>query len=187
MRCEWADNDRERDYHDLEWGVPIHDDNRLFEYLTLEGAQAGLSWSTILAKREGYRTAFHGFDPIQTSKITASRIDELVLDPTIVRHRGKIESTVSNAQAILEVAANDGSFDSFIWAFVGGKPITRDPVPDPVLPSSTPLATAMSKALKKRGFKFVGPTTCYAFMQAAGLVNDHHPECFRYAEVAEMA
>ncbi|TWT99205.1 DNA-3-methyladenine glycosylase 1 [Botrimarina colliarenosi] len=183
-RCPWAEaSDAERDYHDTEWGVPVWDDQRLFEMLTLEGAQAGLSWSTILNKRDGYRRAFSEFDPAKVARYTATRIDKLVLDASIVRHRGKIESTVSNARAVLAVQEGEESLAGLLWSFVGGEPLQNRWRRMEDLPAETPTSKAMSKELKRRGFRFVGPTTCYAFMQAAGLVNDHLVGCFRCAEV----
>jgi len=188
VRCEWARTDPAMvAYHDDEWGVAEHDDHRLFELLTLEGAQAGLSWRTILAKREGYRRAFVGFDPTRVARFTAKRVDRLVEDPSIVRHRGKIESTVGNAAAVLGLQQEFGSLDAFLWDFAGGAP--RRPsyrrVAD--LPAATEESKAMSKDLKRRGFRFVGPTTVYAFMQAAGFVNDHTRDCFRWREVGGNA
>lgn len=184
-RCPWAEaSDAERAYHDTEWGVPVRgDDARLFEMLTLEGAQAGLSWSTILNKREGYRQAFSGFDPAKVARYTEKRVERLVADASIVRHRGKIESTVGNARAVLAVQEEVGSLSDYLWSFVEGEPITNRWKRMADVPAETPLSKQMSKDLKRRGFRFVGPTTCYAFMQAAGLVNDHLAGCFRYAEV----
>ena len=179
-RCPWAEaSDAERDYHDREWGVPSRDDRHLFEMLTLEGAQAGLSWSTILNKRDGYRRAFAEFDPAKVARFTAKRVERLVADPAIVRHRGKIESTVSNARAVLQVQAGEGSLSDFLWSFVDGEPVQNRWRQMDDVPAETPVSKAMSKELKRRGFRFVGPTTCYAFMQAAGLVNDHLVSCFR--------
>lgn len=181
--CRWAEHDEMRSYHDEEWGVPLHDDARLFELLTLEGAQAGLSWLIVLRRRDGYRAAFAGFDPEVVAGYTSGDVDRLVEDPGIVRHRGKIESVVSNAEALLEVRKQGTTLDEILWSFMGGNPVVRDwPIDDP-LPASTPAAAAMSRELKRRGFRFVGPTTCYALMQAAGLVNDHHPTCFRRDEL----
>jgi len=185
-RCEWATGGDPLiiAYHDEEWGVPSHDDRHLFESLTLEGAQAGLSWLTILRKREGYRTAFRRFDPNSVARFDRRRIERLLGDPGIVRNRLKIESTVNNSRQVLEVREAFGSFDVYIWQFVGGTPIVgrRRTLRD--LPSETPESKAMSKDLKRRGFRFVGPTVCYAFMQAAGLVNDHVTSCYRYRELA---
>jgi DNA-3-methyladenine glycosylase I len=168
-------------YHDDEWGVPSHDDAHLFEMLTLEGAQAGLSWSTILRKREGYRRAFANFDAAKVAKFTARDIEQLLRDESIVRNRGKIESTVNNARAILDVRREHGSFDTFIWSLAGDTPRINRWRSMSDLPAQTPESGAMSKALKQRGFRFVGPTTCYAFMQAVGMVNDHVTGCFRYS------
>jgi DNA-3-methyladenine glycosylase I len=168
-------------YHDDEWGVATHDDAALFELLTLEGAQAGLSWRTILNKREGYRVAFAGFDPARVAAFGERDVDRLLTDSGIVRHRGKIESTIGNAQRILEVQDDCGSFDAYVWSFVDGTPVvgTWEQLDD--LPSSTSVSAALSRDLKRRGFRFVGPTTVYAFMQAAGLVDDHVACCFRRA------
>ena len=182
-RCSWAEHDELREYHDVEWGVPVHDDARLFELLTLEGAQAGLSWLIVLRRRDGYRAAFAGFDPEVVADYSSGAVDRLIEDPGIIRHRGKIESVVSNAAALLEVRRQGTSLDEILWSFVGGSPaVCNWPIDDP-LPTSTPAAAAMSKELKRLGFRFVGPTTCYALMQAAGLVNDHHPTCFRRDEL----
>jgi DNA-3-methyladenine glycosylase I len=166
-------------YHDDEWGVPTHDDAELFELLTLEGAQAGLSWKTILDKRDGYRAAFAGFDPATVAAFDERVVDRLVLDPAIVRHRGKISSTVDNARALLAVREELGSFDAYVWSFVDGVPVVGSWRDGADLPSTSVAATALSKDLKRRGFRFVGPTTAYAFMQAAGLVDDHVASCFR--------
>jgi len=185
-RCEWADESDPVNltYHDEEWGVPSHDDRHLFELLTLEGAQAGLSWATILRKREGYRSAFEQFDPPRVARFNRAKIEGLLSDPSIVRNRLKIESTVNNAQRVLEVQKEFGSFSSYIWEFVGGAPIIgrRHTLSD--LPSETQESQAMSRDLKRRGFHFIGPTVCYAYMQAAGLVNDHVTSCFRYRELS---
>jgi DNA-3-methyladenine glycosylase I len=181
-RCAWAGSDPLNiAYHDLEWGRPEHDDARLFELITLEGAQAGLSWLTILRKREGYRKAFVGFDPQRVAGFDTQRIDQLVLNPAIVRHRGKIESTVNNARRILALWESGRSLDQTVWSFVDGETRQNNWKSMSELPSSTPASIAMSKALKKLGFRFVGETTCYAFMQAAGLVNDHLVSCPRHA------
>ncbi len=184
-RCEWAPVDDERylAYHDDEWGVPVHDDVRLFEMLTLEGAQAGLSWSTILRKREGYRQAFAGFDPERVAGFTPRTVERLMADPSIVRNRLKIESTVANARAVLRVQEEGGSLDALVWSFVGGGPkVNRFRRLDDI-PAETAESDAMSRDLKRRGFRFVGPTVCYAFMQACGLVNDHVTGCFRYRQL----
>ncbi len=167
-------------YHDTEWGVPTHDDAALFELLTLEGAQAGLSWRTILDKREGYRAAFAGFDAATVAGFTERDVERLLADAGIVRHRGKVESTINNARRVLEVQDELDSFDAYVWSFVDGAPIVGTWVQLGELPSSTPVSTALSKDLKRRGFRFVGPTTVYAFMQAAGLVDDHVVTCFRH-------
>ncbi len=171
-------------YHDEEWGVPIHDEHLHFEFLTLEGAQAGLSWETILRKRDGYRAAFAEFDPNRVARYSATQQLALMLDPAIVRNRLKIGSTVSNARAFLEVQGEFGSFDAYIWEFTGGRPIQNAWQDLAQLPAETAESRTMSRDLKKRGFRFVGPTICYAYMQAAGMVNDHVVDCFRYAEIA---
>jgi DNA-3-methyladenine glycosylase I len=183
-RCEWAyRSELEQSYHDNEWGVPIHDDRSLFEFLILEGAQAGLSWSTILKKREGYRKAFDNFDARKISKYSETDISRLLHDSEIIRNRLKISATVTNARAFLQLQKEAGSFDSYIWQFVNGKPIRNSWKKITDIPSSTPESDAMSKDLRKRGFKFVGTTICYAFMQAVGMVNDHVVDCFRYREL----
>jgi DNA-3-methyladenine glycosylase I len=171
-------------YHDEEWGVPVHEDRELFEFLVLEGAQAGLSWETILKKRENYRRAFEGFDPVRIARFEVDRVEALLLDAGIVRNRLKIESTVSNARAFLEVRREFGTFDAYIWGFVGGEPMVNRWRGLSEIPAKTEEAEAMSHDLKKRGFRFVGPTICYAFMQAVGMVNDHTVDCFRHAEIA---
>jgi DNA-3-methyladenine glycosylase I len=168
-------------YHDDEWGVPTHDDAALFELLTLEGAQAGLSWRTILHKRDGYRAAFAAFDPERVARFDDRDVERLVADPGIVRHRGKIESTITNARALVAVRDEVGSFDAHVWSFVDGEPVVGSWTDLADLPASTPQSTALSRDLKRRGFRFVGPTTVYAFMQAAGLVDDHVVGCFRHA------
>ncbi|MBI4081062.1 MAG: DNA-3-methyladenine glycosylase I [Candidatus Lambdaproteobacteria bacterium] len=183
-RCAWAGDDPLYvAYHDREWGVPVHDDRALFEFLVLEGAQAGLSWITILRKREGYRRAFAGFDPERVAAFDEARAATLLTDPALVRNRLKIASAIGNARRLLEVRREFGSFDGFIWRFIGGAPRrnawrSRDQVP-----AVTAEATAMSRELKRRGFRFVGPTICYAFMQAVGMVNDHTTDCFRHREI----
>ena len=186
-RCEWADGDDPlmTAYHDEEWGLPSHDDHHLFELLTLEGAQAGLSWKTILHKREGYRSAFRRFDPARVARFNAPKIEALLGNPAIVRNRLKVESTVNNARRIREVQKEFGTFDAYIWKFVDGVPIVarRRRLGD--LPAQTQESKAMSSDLKRRGFRFVGPTVCYSFMQAAGLVNDHVTSCFRYRELSK--
>lgn len=176
-RCSWATTPDSIRYHDEEWGRPVHDDRRLFELLVLEGAQAGLSWETILRKRENYRRAFLDFDPARVARMRQSTVERLLRDPGIVRNRAKVESTVSNAKAFVAVQREFGSFDAFIWRFVGGKPIVGRWRRRSQLPGSTPESEAMSKELRRRGFRFVGPTICYAFMQAVGLVNDHIIGC----------
>jgi len=187
-RCHWARNGGlDADYHDAEWGVPQHDDRRLFEFLILEGAQAGLSWSTILRKREAYRKAFAGFDPAKVARFDARRMRALLADEGIVRNRLKIESTVRNARAFLEVQATSGSFDTYVWSFVDGKPVRNAWKTSAQVPASTPVSDALSKDLKRRGFNFVGSTICYAFMQAVGMVNDHTVDCFRWKEVKRLA
>jgi DNA-3-methyladenine glycosylase I len=180
VRCAWATNELSIRYHDQEWGVPQHDERVLFEFLILEGAQAGLSWDTILRKRENYRAAFDGFDPAKISKYDRRRIQRLLRDEGIIRNRLKIASAIQNAKAFLAVQKEFGSFDGYIWQFVGGKPRVNAWKSGQRLPASTPESDAMSKDLKKRGFNFVGSTICYAFMQAMGMVNDHAVECFRY-------
>lgn len=171
-------------YHDEEWGAPSHDDRHLFELLTLEGAQAGLSWSTILRKREGYRRAFAGFDPKAVAGYTAADVERLLRDPGIVRNRLKVESTVANAARVLEVQEEVGGFDAYLWNFVDGQPVVGAWRTLAELPAETDLSREFSKHLKRRGFRFVGPTVCYAFMQAVGLVNDHTVDCFRFRELA---
>jgi len=175
-RCGWPKTTESIVYHDTEWGVPVHDDRVLFEFLTLEGAQAGLSWETILAKRENYRKAFAGFDPKKISKFSKQREKALMRDPGIVRNRLKIESTVTNAKAFLAVQKEFGSFDAYVWRFVGGKPVVNSGRKRQV---TTKESDALSKDLQKRGFRFVGSTIVYAFMQAVGMVDDHAPRCFR--------
>jgi DNA-3-methyladenine glycosylase I len=183
-RCAWAENNaRQTAYHDTEWGVPVHDDRRLFEFLILEGAQAGLSWDTILRKRESYRRAFARFDPRAVARFSKKETAMLIKDPGIVRNRLKIDSAVTNAAAFLAVQAEFGSFDRYIWQFVGGGPKRNRWRTMKEVPASTPESDAMSKDLKQRGFRFVGSTICYAFMQATGLVNDHLVTCFRHVEV----
>jgi len=183
-RCEWADkNELEQSYHDNEWGVAIHDDRRLFEFLVLEGAQAGLSWSTILRKREGYRRAFDNFDARKISKYSEKAVSRLLTNSEIIRNRLKINATITNARAFLQVQKEFGSFDRYIWQFVNGGPIQNSWRKMTDIPSSTPESDAMSKDLSKRGFKFVGTTICYAFMQAVGMVNDHVIDCFRHEEL----
>ena len=184
VRCSWAKNDLAIFYHDAEWGVPQHDDRVLFEFLILEGAQAGLSWDTILKKRENYRTAFDGFDPVKIARYDRRKLQALMRDAGIVRNRLKIASAVQNAKSFLAVQKEFGSFDQYIWQFVAGKPRRNAWKAGQKIPASTQESDAMSKDLKKRGFTFVGTTICYAFMQATGMVNDHAVECFRYRQVS---
>jgi DNA-3-methyladenine glycosylase I len=178
-RCAWPTKPLDIEYHDREWGVPVHDDRVFFEFLILEGAQAGLSWSTILAKRENYRRAFARFDPAKVAKFDKRKVSELLRDAGIVRHRQKIESAVSNARAFLKVQEEFGSFDAYVWRFVGGEPRVNAPRSSKQIPATSRESDALSKDLLERGFRFVGSTTCYAFMQATGLVNDHLVTCFR--------
>jgi DNA-3-methyladenine glycosylase I len=186
-RCEWCGTDSLYvEYHDTEWGVPAHDDRHLFEMLILEGAQAGLSWSTILGKRESYRRAFDGFDPKKVAKYTDKRIARLLENPGIVRNRLKVQSAVQNARAFLEVIGEFDSFDRYIWQFVGRRPIQNRWKQLKELPASTAESESMSEDLKRRGFNFVGPTICYAFMQAVGMVNDHIVGCYRYKEIKKL-
>ena len=182
-RCEWARNELAILYHDREWGVPQHDDRVLFEFLVLEGAQAGLSWDTILKKRESYRAAFSAFDPKKVSRYTQRKLDSLMRNQGIVRNRLKILSAVKNAKAFLKVQTDFGSFDRYVWQFVGGKPRMNARKSLSGVPSRTAESDALSKDMKRRGFNFVGSTICYAFMQAVGMVNDHAVTCFRYGEV----
>jgi len=184
VRCSWARNGLSISYHDREWGVPLHDDRALFEFLILEGAQAGLSWDTILKKRDNYRAAFDGFDPHKIARYNRRKVLALMRDEGIVRNRLKILSAVKNAKAFLAVQKEFGSFDRYVWQFVGGKPLVNS-WKSKNLPSRTAESNAMSKDLKKRGFNFVGSTICYAFMQATGMVNDHWVECFRYRQVGK--
>ena len=183
-RCSWPRTELDIEYHDHEWGVPEHDDRALFELLTLEGAQAGLSWSTILKKRPAYRDAFAGFDVSRVARFTPARVAKLLMNPGIVRNRLKIESTISNARAFLKVAEQEGSFDAYIWRFVGGKPLQSHRRSHEHIPATTEESDAMSADLRRRGFRFVGSTICYAFMQASGMVNDHTVDCFRYPELS---
>ena len=180
VRCAWASNELAVRYHDEEWGRPVHDDRVLFEFLILEGAQAGLSWNTILQKRVNYRKAFDGFDPARVARYDRRKLQQLLRDPGIVRNRLKVSSAVENAKAFLRVQEEFGSFDRYIWQFVGGKPIVNARKSLKQVPPSTTESDAMSKDLKKRGFKFVGSTICYAFMQAVGMVNDHVVNCHFY-------
>ncbi|WP_367025822.1 DNA-3-methyladenine glycosylase I [Methylococcus sp. ANG] len=184
-RCAWALRSPEETlYHDTEWGVPLHDDVKLFEYLVLDGAQAGLSWTTILKKREGYRAAFDGFDPERVARYDEAKIAALLADPGIVRNRLKIESAVRNAKAYLRIQEEFGSFDAYLWRFVDGTPVRNAWRELREVPASTPLSDALSRDLKQRGCNFVGSTICYAYLQAAGLVNDHLVDCFRWGEVS---
>ncbi len=176
-RCRWAQEEPNTTYHDEEWGVPVHDDKILFEFLILEGAQAGLSWTTILKRRKNYHKAFKNFDVKKVSKLTSKDVTRLMQDEGIIRNRLKIESTISNAKAFLEVQKVFGSFSDYIWTFVDGKPLRKNHAS---MPATTPESDKMSKDLKKRGFRFVGSTICYAYMQACGLVNDHEKTCFCY-------
>jgi DNA-3-methyladenine glycosylase I len=185
VRCHWASNPLNILYHDEEWGVPVHDDHRWFEFLILEGAQSGLSWDTILQKRERYQKVYAGFDPEKVARFDAKKSRELLADPGIIRNRLKIGAAVTNAQAFLKVQEEFGKFDKYVWEFVGGSPIQNKWKRHGQVPAVTPLATALSKDLKKRGFRFVGPTIVYALMQATGLVNDHLVSCFRYKQVAQ--
>lgn len=183
-RCSWATNDLNIPYHDAEWGVPLHDDRALFEFLVLEGAQAGLSWDTILRKRENYRAAFDDFDPEKVARYTDAKVAKLLGNEGIIRNRLKIASAVSNAKAFLKVRDEFGSFDKYIWGFVEGRPIKNAWTETGQVPAKTEVSDAVSKDLKSRGFKFVGSTIMYAHMQATGMVNDHLVSCFRYKEVA---
>ncbi|HUD41333.1 MAG TPA: DNA-3-methyladenine glycosylase I [Dokdonella sp.] len=188
VRCGWAmHTDIERDYHDTEWGVPLHDDRTLFEFLCLEGAQAGLSWRTILAKRSHYRAAFEQFDIAHCAKLTDARLERLLTDPGIVRNRLKVYSVRDNARAALAAIDEFGSLDAFLWSFVDGEPVVNAWKTMREAPTHTPASDRMSKTLKKRGFRFVGTTICYAMMQATGMVNDHVTDCFRYRQVAAGA
>ena len=184
IRCRWAGTDPLYiRYHDIEWGVPLHDDDKLFEFLVLEGAQAGLSWLTILKKRENYRKAFDNFDIAKISAYGSGKVAALLSDPGIVRNRLKIAAAVQNAQAFQIVQTDFGSFDNYIWRFVGGKPVRNRWKAETQIPAQTSESVEMSRDLKRRGFRFVGPTICYAFMQAVGMVNDHVVNCFRYRQV----
>ena len=184
-RCAWARKPLDILYHDMEWGVPLHDDRALFELLILEGAQAGLSWSTILAKRENYRAAFDGFDPVKIAAYDEAKAAALMQNPGIVRNRLKIASTIGNARAFLRLREETGSFDAYLWQFVGGKPIDHRLGSLAEIPAKSPESDAMSRDLLRRGFKFVGSTICYAFMQAAGMVNDHLMDCPRHKAVTK--
>lgn len=186
-RCEWARSAPEQSYHDEEWGCPVHDDRLLFEFLILEGAQAGLSWSTILNKRQGYREAFDNFEAERVASYGEEKIDQLLQNPAIVRNRLKVRAAVTNAQAFLKVQADFGSFDRYIWGFVDGRPFQNRWQRQADIPTRTDRSDTMSKDLKKRGFKFVGTTICYAYMQAVGMVNDHTTDCYRYAAIKAAA
>ena len=183
-RCDWGrSSDLMQAYHDEEWGVPLHDDRALFEFLILEGAQAGLSWQTVLNKRDNYRQAFDDFDPAKVARYTAKRVEKLLANPGIIRNRLKVKSSVSNAKAFLAIQREFGMFDAYVWQFVGGKPKKNSFKSMSKLPATTTESDAFSKDLKQRGFRFVGSTICYAFMQAVGMVNDHTTSCFRYKQV----
>jgi DNA-3-methyladenine glycosylase I len=179
VRCDWPKNDLAIAYHDREWGVPVHDDTVLFEFLLLEGAQAGLSWDTILRKRESYRELFAGFDPQRVARFTPARCERILQDARIVRNRAKVFGAVSNARAFLKVRERFGSFDAYLWRFVDGKPVRKRRRTGADIPASTPLSDALSKDLRARGFTFVGTTICYSFLQAVGVVDDHLDKCFR--------
>lgn len=183
-RCTWPVKPLDVTYHDEEWGVPVHDDRTLFEFITLEGAQAGLSWSTVLAKRAHYRSAFQQWDVAAVAEFTPVHVVALMQNAGLVRHRQKLDSTVGNARAFLGVQAEFSSFDRYLWRFVGGTPVTHRPVDSRQIPTHSALSDAISKDLKARGFRFVGTTICYAYMQAVGLVNDHLTSCFRHDEIA---
>ena len=187
QRCEWAGTDPAMvEYHDTEWGVPVHDDVTHFEFLVLEGAQAGLSWSTILKRRAGYHKAFAGFDPAKVARFTPARVEKLLADPGIIRNRAKVEATVRNARAFLATQKEFGSFDAYVWGFVGGAPKVNRWRRMGQIPATSAESEALSKDLRRRGFGFVGPTIVYAHMQATGLVNDHQVGCFRYAELTTV-
>jgi len=187
VRCEWCLGfDQYKEYHDKEWGVPVHDDKTHFEFLILEGAQAGLSWSTILKKREGYRKVFSDFNVEAVARFTEKRLEKALLDPSIVRNRLKVYAAVNNAKKFIEVQKEFGSFDKYIWSFVGGEPIVNKRKSMKEIPPTTKESDALSKDLIKRGFKFVGSTVIYAHMQACGLVNDHVVDCWRYAETSKL-
>ena len=187
-RCEWSSSDPIYiKYHDEEWGVPLHSDRKIFEFIVLDSMQAGLSWLTVLKKRENYRRAFDGFDPKKISGFGRRKVEALMIDPGIIRNRMKINATIRNAEAFDRIAGEFGSFDKYIWGFVGGKTITNKYASLSRIPATSRESDAMSKDLKKRGFSFVGSTICYAFMQAAGLVNDHATYCFRYSQVKRLS
>ncbi len=187
-RCAWVGDDPlYQSYHDDEWGVPCYDDQTLFEFLTLEGAQAGLSWITILRKRENYRRHFAEFDPLKVARFSQKKVEKLLQDPGIVRNRLKVESTVTNAKAFLKIQEQHGSFSDYLWRYVDGEQITNKWRTIKQVPASTPLSDQISKDLKKAGFRFVGTTICYAYMQAIGLVNDHTTDCFRYKQIKQLS
>jgi DNA-3-methyladenine glycosylase I len=188
-RCDWVslDDPLSLAYHDEEWGVPSHDERHLFEMLVLEGAQAGLSWATILRKREGYRKAFAGFDPARVARFDSRKVERLLGDPSIVRNRAKVEAAVGNAKAAVAAQREHGTLDAYLWSFVGGRPIRNRWKSVADIPSESDESRAMSKELRARGFRFVGPTICYAFMEAVGMVNDHATGCFRHREVMRAA
>ena len=185
-RCDWGSSEPIINYHDDEWGVPLHDDQRLFEFLVLEGAQAGLSWETILKKRDNYRVAFSDFVPATVARFTEKRVQKLLADPGIIRNRLKIEAAIQNARCALDIQSEFGSLDAYLWSFVGNRPIQNRWKRHQDVPAKTSESEAMSKDLARRGFKFVGPTICYAFMQAVGMVNDHLTYCFRYEKIKKM-
>ena len=185
-RCRWARGEPEIAYNDREWGVPVRGDRRLFELLTLEGAQAGLSWSTVLRRRDGYRRAFAGFDAKRVARFTPAAVERLLRDPGIIRHRGKIESVVANARVFLIVRREHGTFAAYLWGFVGGRPIQGRRRSPREVPTETAISRTLSRDLRRRGFTYTGPTICYALMQAAGLVNDHVVTCFRHTEVRRL-
>ncbi len=186
-RCSWAGSDPVMvDYHDREWGVPVHDDTELYEFLLLEGAQAGLSWATILNRREGYRKAFENFDVQKVALFSEDDLERLIQNPGVIRNRLKINSAINNARLFIKIQEEYGSFDQYIWGFINYQPIINRFKKLADIPASTELSTTISKALKKRGFNFVGPTICYAFMQAVGMVNDHILDCFRYSEIMNL-
>lgn len=188
VRCAWVNDDPLYvDYHDQEWGVPVHDDRKLFEFIVLEGAQAGLSWYTVLKKRENYRQAFDGFNPRKVAEYDEAKVAELMNNPGIIRNRSKIEATITNAQCFLKVQEEFGSFDAYMWRYVGGKPIQNRWPSIREVPATSPESDAMSKDMKKRGFKFFGSTICYAHMQACGMVNDHTVDCACHNRVQELA
>jgi len=186
MRCPWAVSEISSNYHDREWGVPVHEDQKLFEFLILEGAQAGLNWETILKKRQAYREAFMEFDPEQIANFDSNKVENLLLNPGIIRNRRKIESAIKNANVFLKIQDEFGSFDDYIWGYVGRKPIQNQFHDLSEIPAETELSRQISKDLKQRGMSFVGPTIMYAFIQAVGLVNDHLVECYRYLELSQM-